>query len=68
MVDLLVNKGEGYSWCNGSSNGLGDPSRRVRTLVTQLRSLPGIYPWERYEPPYPPSNGLNSITTVLQGK
>ena len=23
------------------------------------------YPWERYEPPYPPSYGLNSTTTVL---
>ena len=22
-------------------------------------------PWERYEPPYPPSYGLNSTTTVL---
>ena len=25
----------------------------------------GKYPWERYEPPYPPSYGLNSATTVL---
>ena len=25
----------------------------------------GKYPWERYEPPYPPSYGLNSTTTVL---
>ena len=23
------------------------------------------YTWERYEPPYPPSYGLNSTTTVL---
>ena len=25
-------------------------------------------PWERYEPPYPPSYGLNSTTTVLLGE
>ena len=28
----------------------------------------GKYPWERYEPPYPPSYGLNSTTTVLLGE
>ena len=28
-------------------------------------SLLDKYPWERYERPYPPSNGLNSITAVL---
>ena len=33
--------------------------------VALLRSLSGKYPWERYEPPYPPSYGLNSTTTVL---
>ena len=26
------------------------------------------YPWERYEPPYPTSYGLNSATTVLLGE
>ena len=26
------------------------------------------YPWERYEPSYPPSYGLNSSTTVLLGE
>ena len=26
------------------------------------------YPWERYEPPYPPIYGLNSTTTVLLGE
>ena len=26
------------------------------------------YPWERYEPPYPPSYGLDSTTTVLLGR
>ena len=35
---------------------------------TLLCSLSGKYPWERYEPPYPPSYGLNSITTVLLGE
>ena len=29
---------------------------------------PNQYPWERYEPPYPPSYGLNSTTTVLLGR
>ena len=33
---------------------------RVRTPVALLRSLLGKYPWERYEPTYPPSYGLNS--------
>ena len=28
-------------------------------------SLSDKYPWERYEPPYPPSYRLNSTTTVL---
>ena len=33
-----------------------------------LRSLSGKYPWERYEPHYPPSYGLKSTTTVLLGE
>ena len=33
-----------------------------------LASLSGKYPWERYEPPYPPSYGLNSTTIVLLGE
>ena len=40
-------------------------SKRVRTPVALLRSLLGKYPWEKYEPSYPPSYGLNSTTTVL---
>ena len=28
----------------------------------------GQIPWERYEPPYPSSYGLNSTTTVLLGE
>ena len=31
----------------------------------QLRLLSEKYPCERYEPPYPPSYGLNSTTAVL---
>ena len=42
--------------------------KRDRTPVARLRTLSGKYPWERYEPPYPPSYGLNSITTVLLGE
>ena len=52
------------SWCNGLRN----CSKRVRTPVALLCSLSGKYPWERYEPPYPPSYGLNSTTTVLIGE
>ena len=33
-----------------------------------LQSLSGKYPWERYEPPYTSSYGLNSTTTVLLGE
>ena len=40
-------------------------SHSTNTLVALLRSLSGKYPWERYEPPYPSSYGLNSIPTVL---
>ena len=54
------------SWCNGQCNGRWNRSKRVRTRVALLRSLSDEYLWERYEPPYPPSYGLNSITTVLQ--
>ena len=56
------------SWCNGLSDGLRNRSQRVRTTVAQLRSLSGKYPWERYEPLYSPSYGLNNTNTVLQGE
>ena len=56
------------SWCNGYSDGLRNRSTRVCTPVALLRSLSGKYPWERYEPPYPPSYGLNSTTTILRGE
>ena len=35
---------------------------RNQIPVALLRSLLDKYPWERYEPPYPPNYGLNSIT------
>ena len=35
---------------------LQNHSKRVRTPVVLLRSLSGKYPWEMYEPLYPPSN------------
>ena len=50
------------------SDGLRNCSTRVHTPVMLLRSLSGKYFWERYEPPYPPSYGLNSAATVLQGE
>ena len=34
-------------------------------IVPLLHSLSDKYSWERYEPSYPPSYGLNSTTTVL---
>ena len=45
--------------------GLRNCIERVRTPVALLRSLSDKYPWERYEPPYPPSYWLNSTTAVL---
>ena len=52
------------SWCNGESDGLRNHSE-FHTPVALLHSLSGKYPWEMYEPPYPPSYGLNSTVTVL---
>ena len=37
-------------------------------LQSRITFTFGSYPWERYEPPYPPSYGLNSTTTVLLGE
>ena len=51
----------------GVSTGLRNRSKQVRTPVALLRSISGKYPQERCEPPYPPSYGLNSTTTVLLG-
>ena len=46
----------------------GNRCKQVRTLVVLLSSPSGKYPWERHDPPYPPSYGLNSTTTVLLGE
>ena len=43
----------------------------VREFVFQSHyyvHVSGKYPWERYEPPYPPSYELNSTTTFLLGE
>ena len=45
--------------------GLQNRTKQVQTPVALLRSLLNKYPWEKYEPPYPHSYGLNSTTTVL---
>ena len=37
----------------------------MRTPVAQLRWLSDKYPWEMYEPPYPPNYEINSTTIVL---
>ena len=59
----------GVFWlCYGQSDRLRNRCKRVRTLVVLFRSLSDKYPWERYEPPYPPSYGLNRTTTVLLGE
>ena len=68
LINLYNEMGGVSSWRNGYSVGLRNRSTRVRTPVALLRSLSGKYPWERYEPPYPPSYGLNSTTTVLLGE
>ena len=34
---------------------------------TEFYCISFFYPWERYEPPYSPSYGLKSTTTVLRG-
>ena len=47
------------------SSGLLNRRKRVRIPVALFGSLSVKYPWERYEPSYPPSYGLNSTTTVL---
>ena len=65
----LLNKTQGvFSWSNGKSDVLRNRSKRVRTPVALLSSNLDKYPWERFEPPYPPSYGLNSTTTVLLGE
>ena len=52
-------------WCNGKGAGLQNRCTRVLTLVLLLRPFSDKYPWEKYEPPYPPSYGLDITTTVL---
>ena len=63
IAGLIKSMGlEGVSlWCNGYSDGLQNRNKRVMLL----RSLSDKYPRGRYEPPYPPSYGLNSTSTVL---
>ena len=39
--------------------------REFDLQVVLLRSLSSKYPWEMFEPPYPPSYGLNSTTNLL---
>ena len=55
-------------WCNGQNDGLWNCHWRVRIPDVLLFFLSDIYPWERYEPTYPPSYGLNSTITVLLGE
>ena len=56
-IDKLIKL---YSFETSTTNG--------NTPVALLRSLSGKYPWERYEPSYPTSYGLNSTITVLLGE
>ena len=41
---------------------LRNRNKRVRTPSSLLRSFPNKYPWELYEPPYPPSYELYNIS------
>ena len=43
-------------------------NKETKPNLNMSQSLSGKYPWERYETPYPPSYGLNSTTTVIQGE
>ena len=43
-------------------------NKETKPNLDMSQSLLGKYPWERYEPPYPPSYVLNSTTTVLLGE
>ena len=43
-------------------------NKETKPNLDMSQSLSDLYPWERYEPPYPPSYGLNGTTTVLQGE
>ena len=43
-------------------------NKETKPNLDMSQSLSDKYPWERYEPPYPPSYGLNSTTTVLLGE
>ena len=47
------------------SAGLRDRRKRDRTPLSPLRSLSDKYLWEKYEPTYPSSCGLNRIAAVL---
>ena len=59
----LINKDVlNFSW-----NNLYLESNEYITFSKYI-GLSGKYPWERYETPYPPSNGLNSTTTVHLGE
>ena len=45
--------------------GLSAQALSIRTPGALLWSLSDKYHWEKYEPSYPPSYGLNTITAVL---
>ena len=64
MIENFINTLSLSKW-GGGPRGI---MVKVLTPVALLRLLSGKYPWERYEPPYPPSYGLNSATAVLLGE
>ena len=63
---LILTKCEGVFWWGNSLNTrLWNRRKRVRTPIALICLLSDKYLWEKYEPPHPPSNGLNSTTIVL---
>ena len=57
-----------YAW--GCSRGVMVKAMDCEIVVSEfvLQSRYYVHSRERYEPPYPPSYGLNSTTTVLLGE
>ena len=61
-----------YTYIRGCPRGVMVKAMDCGIVVSMFElhvlSLSGNYPWERYEPPYPPSYALNCTTTVLLGQ
>ena len=67
---ILINIDKCKRYLRGCPRGVMVKAMDCGIVVSEfeLQSLSDKYPWEMYEPPYLPSNGLNSSTTVLLGE